>query len=385
MPHDTRPTIALTLGDPAGVGPEIIVGAWMETVVHEWCRPLVVGHPDILRRAVALWRTGVKVVEIQSPAEAEPSLDVIPCLRCGGDDVLAVTPGTLDSRAGHAAYEAVVLATRLAQGGAVDAIVTAPLQKEALHRAGHRFPGHTELLAQLCGVEDFAMMLYLGPDEEMLAPHGLAVVHVTLHTALRKIFEILSIEEILTKARLADCFMSSLMQPASLGGVKKNRRTTIARSSDANPLPSPLSPHPSLLRPRIAVCSVNPHGGEGGLFGNEEQTIIQPAVEKGIAEGLRLEGPLPTDTLMVRARDGRFDAIVAMYHDQGHIALKLMGMHRAVNVTLGLPIVRTSVAHGTAFDIAWRRQADTGSMIEAIRIAARLAGTKNSQDRQPIP
>jgi 4-hydroxy-L-threonine phosphate dehydrogenase PdxA len=150
-------------------------------------------------------------------------------------------------------------------------------------------------------------------------------------------------DAILAKARLADQFMSRLMRPA---------------------------------QPRIGVCSLNPHAGEGGLFGDEELTIIRPAVERGLAEGLNLEGPLPTDTLMVHARDGRFDAVVAMYHDQGHIALKLLGMHRAVNVTLGLPIIRTSVAHGTAFDIAWRRRAETGSMIEAIRIASRLAAEK---------
>ncbi len=220
------------------------------------------------------------------------------------------------------------------------------------------------------------MMLYLGPDEEMLAPYGLAVVHVTLHTALKRIFELLSIEGILAKARLADRFMANLMQPVNRGRVKKARKTGIAGDEYETPHSSGLSTAPALPRPRIGVCSVNPHGGEGGLFGEEEQTIIRPAVEKGIAEGLRLEGPLPTDTLMVHARDGRFDAVVAMYHDQGHIALKLMGMHRAVNVTLGLPIIRTSVAHGTAFDIAWRRQAETGSMIEAIRVAARLAATK---------
>jgi 4-hydroxythreonine-4-phosphate dehydrogenase len=370
------------MGDPAGVGPEIIVGAWAETVVHEWCRPLVVGHPEIIRRAVTLWRTGLKVVEIGSPDEAEPSMDVIPCLPCGCDDVLSVHPGVLDARAGHAAYEAVILATRLAQEGQVDAIVTAPLQKEALHRAGHHYPGHTELLAQLCGVDDFAMMLYLGPNEELLAPYGLAVVHVTLHTALKKIFELLSVEEILAKARLADRFMTKLMQPFREGEApaepSEKRRSVAPSAARREPCPPGTikAARASTSRPRIGVCSVNPHGGEGGLFGDEEQTVIRPAVEKGIAEGLRLEGPLPTDTLMVRARDGRFDAVVAMYHDQGHIALKLMGMHRAVNVTLGLPIIRTSVAHGTAFDIAWRRQAETGSMIEAIRVAARLAGTR---------
>jgi 4-phospho-D-threonate 3-dehydrogenase / 4-phospho-D-erythronate 3-dehydrogenase len=337
-----RPLIAITMGDPAGIGPEIIVGAWAETVVHEWCRPVVVGHPGIIRRAVNLWQTGLKVVEVDVPQRAEPSPDVIPCVPCGSSDVLDVTPGRLDARAGQAAYDAVIAATRLALDGNVDAIVTAPLQKEALHRAGHAYPGHTELLAYLCGIDDYAMMLYLGPNEEVLSPAGLAVVHVTLHTALRNVFGQLTEDAILAKARLAHHFMSRLMPSKS-------------------------------FQPRIGVCSLNPHGGEGGLFGDEEIAIIRPAVERALAEGLRIDGPLPTDTLMVRARDGRFDAVVAMYHDQGHIALKLLGMHRAVNVTLGLPIIRTSVAHGTAFDIAWQRHAETGSMIEALRVASQLA------------
>ena len=362
----TKPLIAITIGDPAGIGPEIIVGAWAETVIHEWCRPVVVGHPEIIRRAVELWQTGLSVVEIESPEEAQPSLDVIPCIACGSPDVLAVEPGTLDARAGQMAYDAIMTAARLALADRVDAIVTAPLQKESLHRAGHDYPGHTELLAHICGVDDFAMMLYLGPNDEMPSPAGLAVVHVTLHTALKNVFEQLTEDAILVKARLAHHFMSRLMRPVGRGtsATVYSRRKGDLRTNDP--------------RPRIGVCSLNPHGGEGGLFGDEELRIIRPAVEKGLAEGLRLEGPLPTDTLMVRARDGRFDAVVAMYHDQGHIALKLLGMHRAVNVTLGLPIIRTSVAHGTAFDIAWKRQAETGSMIEALRVASRLAaGRKN--------
>ena len=362
----SRPLIAVTMGDPAGIGPEIIVGAWSETVVHEWCRPFVVGHPQIIRRAVHLWQRAVEVVEIESPDQARPSPDVIPCLACGSADALEVPPGTLDARAGQAAYDAVVTATRLALAGQVDEITTAPLQKEALHRAGHDYPGHTELLAHLCGVDDYAMMLYLGPNEDMQPPAGLAVVHVTLHTALRNVFADLTEEGILAKARLADRFMARLMRPSAGHAARqtpRRRRDDALRIADS--------------RPRIGVCSLNPHGGEGGLFGDEELRIIRPAVERGLAEGLRLEGPLPTDTLMVRARDGRFDAVVAMYHDQGHIALKLLGMHRAVNVTLGLPIIRTSVAHGTAFDIAWRRQAETGSMIEALRVASRLATGRN--------
>jgi 4-hydroxy-L-threonine phosphate dehydrogenase PdxA len=362
-----RPLIAVTMGDPAGIGPEIIVGAWAETIIHEWCRPIAVGHPEILRRAVRLWKTNIEVVEIDSPEEAEPSADVIPCIACCGAESLDVRPGTLDARAGQAAYDAVLTATRLALSGAVDAITTAPLQKEALHRAGHDYPGHTELLAHLCGVDDYAMMLYLGPSDEVLSPAGLAVVHVTLHTALHNVFQQLTEEAILAKARLADRFMAQLMRPAaSLSAAQTPRRR---KSDDTKTGTVP--------RPRIGVCSLNPHGGEGGLFGDEELRIIRPAVERGLAEGLRLEGPLPTDTLMVRARAGRFDAVVAMYHDQGHIALKLLGMHRAVNVTLGLPIIRTSVAHGTAFDIAWQRQAETGSMIEALRVAGRLAAERN--------
>lgn len=362
--QNTKPLVAITLGDPAGIGPEIIVGAWSETVVHEWCRPLVVGHPEIVRRAVRLWQTGVEVVEIDSPEQAQPSPDVIPCIPCGSPDAVDVVPGVLDARAGQAAYDAIIAATQLALAGKVDAITTAPLQKEALHRAGHDYPGHTELLAHVCGVDDYAMMLYLGPNEEILSPAGLAVVHVTLHTALRNVFSELTEEAILAKARLAHRFMLRLMRPTERTAPPPPRR----RKTDTR------TPDP---RPRIGICSLNPHGGEGGLFGDEEVRIIRPTVERGIAEGLRLEGPLPTDTLMVRARDGRFDAVVAMYHDQGHIALKLLGMHRAVNVTLGLPIIRTSVAHGTAFDIAWKRQAETGSMIEALRVASRLAMGKD--------
>jgi 4-hydroxythreonine-4-phosphate dehydrogenase len=210
-----------------------------------------------------------------------------------------------------------------------------------LHLAGHDYPGHTELLAELCGIQDFAMMLYLGPDERVRGKAGLGVAHVTLHTSLRSVFDQLTPTAIIAKAHLADRVMRCM-----LGDT-----------------------------PRIGVCALNPHAGEGGLFGNEEETIIAPAVRQAEAEGLRVYGPLPADTLMVRAAAGEFDGVVAMYHDQGHIALKLLGMHRAVNITLGLPIVRTSVAHGTAFDLAWRGRAETSSMVEAVRVASQLAAS----------
>lgn len=336
---NNRPTVALTMGDPAGVGPEIIAGAWKWPGLTEQSRPIVIGHPEILRRAARLRELRAEIVEVGSAREAAPSEHVVPCMRCGADDVLDMNPGRIDSRAGQAAYDAVVAAARLAIDGEVDAITTAPLHKEALHLAGHPYPGHTELLAELCGVDDFAMMLYLGPGDPLAATGGLAVVHVTLHTALANALKELDQDGVLAKARLADRFMTRL------NGV----------------------------RPRIGVCALNPHGGEGGLFGTEEQTIIRPAVECGRREGMQLEGPMPADTLMVHARDGRYDAVVAMYHDQGHIALKLLGMHRAVNVTLGLPIIRTSVAHGTAFDLAWQGKAEVSSLIEAVRVASRLA------------
>ena len=205
------PIIAVTQGDPAGIGPEIIVAAWKEPAVHQWCRPLVVGHPEVLRRAVGIGQADLRVVAIDAPEKAAPSPGVMPCIACGSDDVLQVAPGKLDARAGQAAYEAIVAAARLALDGRVDAITTAPLQKEALQRAGHRYPGHTELLAELCGTSDFAMMLYLGPGEAIASPAGLAVVHVTLHTALGNVFQQLSEDAILAKARLADRFMARLI------------------------------------------------------------------------------------------------------------------------------------------------------------------------------
>ncbi len=327
------------MGDPAGVGPEVIVRAWQDARVHAGCRPLVVGHPAIMRRAARLVDAAVDVVEISHPEEAAASAAILPCLKAVDDAALETTGGRIDARGGQAAYDALVCAARLALEGRVAAITTAPLNKAALWQAGHEYPGHTELLAELCGVSDFAMMLYLAQDDEVRGPAGLGVIHVTLHNSLKQVFERLSTDGILSKIRLAHTAMLGLKQST----------------------------------PRIGVCALNPHAGEEGLFGDEEQTIIAPAVEKARAEGIDADGPHPADTLMVRARGGEFDGVVAMYHDQGHIALKLLGFHRAVNVTLGLPIVRTSVAHGTAFDLAWRGIAEASSMVEAIRVAGLLA------------
>jgi 4-hydroxythreonine-4-phosphate dehydrogenase len=371
-----RPLLAITIGDPAGVGPETIVGAWRDPLVHELCRAVVVGHSAFLRRAADLLRLDCEIVPISDPAEVQSSPTIIPCLASGSDAALDAPPATIDARSGQVAYEAVVRAAELALAGRIDGIVTAPLHKAALWKAGHHYPGHTELLAELCGVRDFAMMLYLGPDEMIRGPAGLGVAHVTLHMALKDVFAALTIDEIVAKARLADHVMRAMRllpspidgkgESAPLRGEDESRGTSNYQAQ----------------RPRIGVCALNPHAGEEGLFGHEERTIILPAVEQARAAGLIVSGPLPTDTLMVRARDGEFDAVVAMYHDQGHIALKLLGMHRAVNITLGLPIVRTSVAHGTAFDLAWQGRAKTSSMVEAIRVAAGLAAARKLADSQ---
>jgi 4-hydroxythreonine-4-phosphate dehydrogenase len=218
--------------------------------------------------------------------------------------------------------------------GDADGIVTAPLHKEGLHAAGLPYPGHTEILAERTGVKEFAMVLAVG---------NLAVAHVTLHMALREVFRHLTPDAVLEKTRLLDGLLRRLLG----------------------------------RRPRLGVAALNPHASDGGLFGDEEATIIAPAVEAARREEFDASGPWPCDTLFVRARRGDFDGIVAMYHDQGHIALKLLGEGRAVNISAGLPIVRTSVAHGTAYDIAGRGIADHASLIEATRVAALLAQTQH--------
>jgi len=349
--------IAITMGDPSGIGPEIIAGAWEQLQAIPDCQCIVYGHPEVMRRAAALRKTP------ESRLNAK-----IDCVTCCGDDVLEVPPGTIDPRAGRAAYSAIVQAIDDAQRGAVDAIVTAPIHKIALHRAGHHYPGHTEIFAERCGVENYAMMLYLGVGENIANQHGLAVVHVTLHTAMKTIFEQITTESVLAKIRLADGFMRRIIGDGRQQTADSSRGGRASFDKDS----SAVCRLPSAILPRIGVCSLNPHAGEEGLFGDEEIHIIQPAIERAIAEGLQICGPQPADTIMLDARSGKYDAIVAMFHDQGHIALKLLGMYRAVNITLGLPIIRTSVAHGTAFDKAWQGIADPGSLLEAVRVAVKL-------------
>ncbi len=335
------PKLALTMGDPAGVGPEILVRAWTQSALHECCRPLVIGSAEVLRRAAQRFAPQLEIVPVVSVDQAQPTPTRMPCLDVVTGEAATVLPATVDARGGAAAYEATCEATRLALAGEVGGLVTLPLNKAALRAAGHLFPGHTELLAHLCGVSHVAMMLYFPPGSHVVGPGGLGVVHVTLHVALRDVPSLLETEAIVRCVRLGHRAMQALVPPQQ-----------------------PI---------RIGVAALNPHAGEGGLFGNEESAIIAPAVEQAQLDGIDVQGPLPADTLLARAVRGEFDAVVAMYHDQGHIALKLLDMHSAVNVTLGLPIVRTSVAHGTAFDLAWQGKAQFMGLIHAVELAARLA------------
>lgn len=342
---DGRPTIALTLGDVAGVGPETVVRA-LATFPAELFRPVVVGHPEVLRRALALIGATRTVVEVDAPENAAVEADSLACWNPSPADVGSLAPSKVDARAGQAAYDWLVAATRAALAGRIDAIVTAPLNKYALHQAGLDFPGHTEILAHECGVAEYAMMLYLPPAAADAAgvrnPNSLSVAHATLHTSIASVPGLLTENRIRETIELVDHFLQRIGQPTR----------------------------------RIGVCALNPHAGEEGLFGKEETLVIGPAVAHSRRDGLDAAGPFPADTLLKRAVEGEFDGVVAMYHDQGHIALKLIGFHRAVNVTLGLPIIRTSPSQGTAFDIAWQGKADPSGMQAAIDVALRLAASR---------
>jgi 4-hydroxythreonine-4-phosphate dehydrogenase len=349
-----RPRLALTMGDVAGIGPEIIARALVEGDLHAICRPIVVGHPELLRRALEqIGRPGA-IVPVDPPFDALPD-HVISCWNPAGDEVCSVMPGVVQPAAGRAAYDYVVAAARSALRGDVEAITTAPLHKEALNLAGVPYPGHTEILAAECGVREVAMMLYLPPGFAVRGPRGLGVAHVTLHTSLRSVPDLLTTPRVVDTIRLLHGFLQRLEPPSE----------------------APAPPQSLRKPPHIGVCALNPHAGEHGLFGDEEDRLIAPAVAAARNLGLQAVGPVPADALLRRAVAGEFDGVAAMYHDQGHIALKLIGWDLAVNVTLGLPIVRTSPSHGTAFDIAGQGRARAEGFLNAARVACQLARTRS--------
>lgn len=318
------------MGDPAGIGSEIIVKA-LAGYPKPWpCRFVVIGDAGRLADAVRLCGTGQRLLAVKHSHEASAQLDLIACYDLGL--ALADMPyGQLSALAGECAYRAVAVAARWAMQKEIAAMVTAPLNKAALHMAGHKYPGHTEMLAALSGVDEVSLMM-ARPD--------LVVIHVTMHVGLLDAI--------------------ALIEP---GLVYR----TIARGHAALCAAG-------VARPRIAVCGVNPHAGENGLFGaGEEEKKIVPAIARARAEGWEVSGPHPADTLFYRARRGDFDLVVAMYHDQGLGPIKVLGIDEAVNVTVGLPVIRTSVGHGTAFDIAGQGKADARGMVAAIEQAVRLA------------
>ncbi|PWU27991.1 4-hydroxythreonine-4-phosphate dehydrogenase PdxA [Pseudomonas sp. RW407] len=324
------PVIGITMGDAAGVGPEIIVKSLASAGLHRFCRPLVIGDAQRLEKADRLLGGLARVRRIEDADDARFEPGVIDCIDLGliPDDLPF---GVLSPVAGDAAYQFIARAVDLAKAGKIDAICTAPLNKEALHAGGHKFPGHTELLAHLTNVDEVSMML--------VAPK-LRVIHVTTHIgiidAIRRI------------------------EPGLVQRTIERGHETLVRSG--------------IPRPRIGVCGINPHAGENGLFGyGEEEEKIIPAVSLLQARGLDVTGPLPADTLFYRAGRGDFDLVVAMYHDQGHGPVKVLGLEAGVNVTVGLDVVRTSVDHGTAFDIAGKGLADERSLLEALRQGAELA------------
>ena len=327
------PVIAITMGDASGIGAEIIMKALGRAEVQALCRPLVVGDAERLRLAGRIVGSRLGVRSIASAREARHAPGTVECID------LAVIPrdhpfGVISKISGEGSYRFIARAVELVRSGEADAICTAPLSKEALHAAGHIYPGHTELLAHLLAVPEVSMML--------VSPK-LRVIHVTTHIGL-----IDAIERI---------------EPGLVQRVIERGNGALVRAG--------------IPRPRIGVCGINPHAGENGLFGRgEEAAKIEPAVKACRAKGIDVQGPLPADTLFFRATRGDFDLVVAMYHDQGHGPIKVLGLESGVNITVGLPVIRTSVDHGTAFDIAGKGIADDRSMVEALRQAAQLARQK---------
>lgn len=329
-----RPVIAITMGDAAGIGPEIIMKSLAHDSLYALCRPLVIGDANRLRQAGKLVDSPLTVKVVSTPGEATYTQGVVDCvdLRMIPDDMPF---GVLSATAGNAAFHYIKKAVELARTDEIDAICTAPINKEALHAGGHIYPGHTEMLAHLTGTPEVSMML--------VAPK-LRVIHVTTHLGL--IDAINRIDAGLV-VRTIERGYSTLVK----AGIRN---------------------------PHIGVCGINPHAGENGLFGHgEEEQKIMPAVAALQARGWNLEGPLPADSLFYRAGRGDFDLVVAMYHDQGHGPIKVLGLEAGVNITVGLPVIRTSVDHGTAFDIAGKGIADERSLLEAMRQGAELATRRN--------
>ncbi len=336
------PLIGITMGDPAGIGPEIIAVALADSSVYECCRPVVLGDPGVLSSTISnlppLIPQELSLNIISSPAQARAVPGVIDLIAISELKPGIIQPGRPVVEGGRAMVEYIVRAVEMTMQGEIGAMVTSPISKVLMHQAGYIYDGHTQLISHLTGTSDYVMML---------AGERLRVALVTIHCALKDVPEILDSELVYKTIAI------------TAKGLQRDF---------------------GFKDPRLAVAALNPHAGEAGLFGSEEREIIEPAIRMAAKEGLRVEGPFPADTLFHRAASGRYDAVVAMYHDQGLIPLKLLHFSDAVNITLGLPIIRTSVDHGTAYDIAGTGEADPSSLKAAIRMAVLMAKNRATQN-----
>lgn len=324
--------VGITMGDAAGVGPEIIIKALADEEVYQNCNLLVIGDAKRLEQAIEIIGADLQVVKVKKPEEAKYEYGKIDCLDM---DLLPedLPFGVVNAKAGDAAFRYVERAIELAKNREIDVICTAPLNKEAMHLGGHNYPGHTEILADLTDTEHFAMMFH---------SEDLNVILVTIHVGLIESIELVTPESVYNTISIANDAMKKLVRDR---------------------------------KPRIVVCGINPHAGENGMFGNrEEETKIVPAVTRALEEGMDVTGPLPADTAFYLAKRGDYDIVVAMYHDQGLGPVKVLGIDKSVNITVGLPFLRTSVDHGTAFNIAGTGVADASGMKEAIKQAWLMGG-----------
>ncbi len=329
-----RPIIAVTMGDASGIGPEIIVKAFQNAEIQNVARPIVIGDARIMKAALKFAKgQPPEINAVKSIKEARFLRDLIDVLDLGNLEPSKVKTGQICAPCGKAAIEYLEKAIALAINNDVDAIATAPINKEAIRKAGYKFPGHTELLAKRTKSKNYAMMFVSDPFWVML---------VTTHLPLSKVSKAVTKKKVLQTIKLANEFLYNLR------GKK----------------------------PKIGVAGLNPHAGEGGMFGNEEKKAIKPAIEEARKMGINVKGPISPDGIFYLANVGLFDIVIAMYHDQGLIPLKLLSFNKSVNVTVGLPIIRTSVDHGTGFDIAGKGWANPTSLIEAIKVAAHFAKSK---------
>jgi 4-hydroxythreonine-4-phosphate dehydrogenase len=335
LTDNMKPIVGVTMGDPAGVGPEIVCKMFAEKTIYDFCKPLVVGDSACLSEGMKVGKVTVQLNSIKKVSESKFVPGTIDVIDLHNVDMKNLKMGEPQAMAGKACVEYIKRAVELALAGEIDAIVTGPINKKAMNMGGYKYSGHTELLADLTKTKDFAMLLVTGP---------LKVIHVSTHVSLVEAIRRVQKERIMTVIKLADQALREM-------GI----------------------PHP-----RIAVAGLNPHAGEDGMFGNEEIDTIAPAIEAVKKTGIDVSGPIAPDTIFMRAKKGEFDVVVAMYHDQGHVAIKMLGFELGVNVSIGLPIIRTSVDHGTAYRRAGRKlgTGDPSSLIEATRLAAQMAKSR---------